>query len=472
MRFLLTCAYTVLAVLCLDYGIVCASGVRGSASPDGEARTIRCSAKLTGMPEDVQVPVALDGTQRIGQLYVRVESAGCKTERFVPGESLQFPYHYKCTISPADADTVRLVFHACYEDGTVSPDEIVRIDNRADLVPSGLARVARVTGRTPYGETLPNPNRTDERFDVGGTDLGIIWAMDDRRVGILFGDSYGSDFEHPAGGEPTGSNWRCNLLAFSGDHDLEDGLTITDMMSDAQGRAAEVVHARKDKSGRGDWTAIPTAAIRAAGTDYLHYMMVRRWGGPKDWDTNYSALCRSTDGGRTWQPTSVRYDSLSHFAQVAYACREGYVYMIGTQSGRSGSAYLARCREADMEVPGAYHYWNGARGWVAGDEQAATPVFNDTTGEISLMYHKKYDRWIVLYFCKRRYAIVMRDAASVAGPWSRAKVVASGREYPQLYGSYLHPWKDDEDRVYFLMSMWKPYNVFLMRLDIGIRDGK
>ena len=47
--------------------------------------------------------------------------------------------------------------------------------------------------------------------------------------------------------------------------------------------------------------------------------------------------------------------------------------------------------------------------------------------------------------------------------WSAGEVAASGRDYPGLYGGYLHPWFLNGDRIYWLMSQWDPYNVFLMR---------
>lgn len=44
----------------------------------------------------------------------------------------------------------------------------------------------------------------------------------------------------------------------------------------------------------------------------------------------------------------------------------------------------------------------------------------------------------------------------------RAELLASGREYPALYGAYPHPWALDGPELYWCMSQWHPYNVFLM----------
>lgn len=45
--------------------------------------------------------------------------------------------------------------------------------------------------------------------------------------------------------------------------------------------------------------------------------------------------------------------------------------------------------------------------------------------------------------------------------------LANGREYAQLYGSYIHPLSVTGDNLYFTMSMWMPYNVFLMKAELA-----
>ena len=65
-------------------------------------------------------------------------------------------------------------------------------------------------------------------------------------------------------------------MLFSDDQDLSDGLTINGATMDESGKnAREICYGGKDGSGNGDWTSIPTAAIRANGIDYVHYMNIR-----------------------------------------------------------------------------------------------------------------------------------------------------------------------------------------------------
>src|SRR5690606_14070224 len=62
------------------------------------------------------------------------------------------------------------------------------------LVLSNVKQIARVTGTPLPGEAIASPNSTAEQFDVAGTDLGIMWALDQSRIGIFFGDTNGAGF--------------------------------------------------------------------------------------------------------------------------------------------------------------------------------------------------------------------------------------------------------------------------------------
>ena len=67
----------------------------------------------------------------------------------------------------------------------------------------------------------------------------------------------------------------------------------------------------KRLSGNGDWTSIPTAAIRANGIDYVHYFNMRNWTG---WITNYSGIYKSADNGLTWAKCKdITFSSYSFF---------------------------------------------------------------------------------------------------------------------------------------------------------------
>jgi hypothetical protein len=72
----------------------------------------------------------------------------------------------------------------------------------------------------------------------------------------------------------------------------------------------------------------------------------------------------------------------------------------------------------------------------------------------------------MMYLNEDKYAIVLRTADCLAGPWSDEWTVASGREYPQLYAPYILPRWNDGAEIYFTMSLFGPYNVSLMQTSL------
>lgn len=416
--------------------------------------------------KNVSATLQFDNLDAIAYLLVK-KSGGDPFSRQISRSELGDDYAFTYAIQASDPASFRLVLTAHYNDGNVSNELSLQVDNRWGFFIRRVTRIARVTGRPRAEERFASPNNTATTWNVGGTDLGVVWEMAPGTYGLFFGDTYGHDFvPNPGSPGPNGGSWRSNVLAFSADTDLEDGLTLSDMATDDGGNAREIIYSAKDLSGSGDWTSIPTAAIRANGADYVHYFNMRSWTG---WVTNYSGLYKSTDNGQTWaRCEGVEFSSNSPFGQVGYFKRDGYVYMVGTQTGRDSPARLARFREADIENLSEYTYWDGVAGqWVRGDESRATVAIDDKVGELSFIYNENLGKWIIAYFNGDRYEITMRTAEDITGPWSAPYTLASGRDYAQLYGSYIHPLSVTGNRLYFLMSMWLPYNVFLMKAELA-----
>ena len=299
----------------------------------------------------------------IDYLLVR-KSVGDSYSAKINQSELTSDYIFNYTIQKTDPQNFRLVLAAFYKDGNMSKELSLNVDNRWGFFIRNVTRIARVTGSIINGENFPSPNNTATKWNVGGTDLGIIWEMQPGKYGIFFGDTFGYDFKpNPANPGPNGGSWRSNVLAFSEDNDLEDGLSFSNMVTDDKGYAREIIYGGKDSSGNGDWTSIPTAAIRANGIDYVHYFNMRNWTG---WVTNYSGIYKSADNGLTWAKCKdITFSSYSFFGQVGYFKKDGYVYMIGTQTGRDSNAKLARFHETDIENKTAYEYWNASTNqWI------------------------------------------------------------------------------------------------------------
>ena len=146
-----------------------------------------------------------------------------------------------------------------------------------------------------------SPARTDERYDVHGTDLGIMFTHGDRTM-ALFGDTFGR-----CGAD--GNAWRSNVMFETGAGDPDEGMTILGAVpTDARGQAAALVQGAHMPNGVGEVTVIPTAAPGTGDAMYMRVMSVRDWNAPGGWNTNYSALARSVDGGHTWSilPATMR----------------------------------------------------------------------------------------------------------------------------------------------------------------------
>jgi hypothetical protein len=73
------------------------------------------------------------------------------------------------------------------------------------------------------------------------------------------------------------------------------------------------------------------------------------------------------------------------------------------------------------------------------------------------------------YLDSGQKALVIREAANLWGPWSPPLPLASDQGFPGLYGAYMHPWyvENDGETVYFTMSQWGPYAVFLMKAKLA-----
>ncbi|MGH4016672.1 MAG: DUF4185 domain-containing protein [Pseudonocardiaceae bacterium] len=310
-------------------------------------------------------------------------------------------------------------------------------------------RVALLTGAGSI-------NETDVRYQVSGTDLGIMWNDKRGQVLLAFGDTFGTGWtgSDPVSGSPTELDWRSNTLARSSDHDPSDGLSFYDFITDYPGHAKELVPSLKQD--HVEMTTIPTGGVNISGRNYMAYMSVRHYGpGAGQWTTNYSAIAYSDDDGQTWvqAPGTRRLntpDFDDHFQMIAYAQQDRFVYAFGTSNGRFGSAYLARVPEQKLLDQAAYEYWSDS-GWKRGDSVIAAPIVPGPVGELSICFNETLHRWMMMYLDESRAAIVVRLAPQPAGPWSPPITVATAEKYPTLYGGFFHP-ASNSTEIYFTMT--------------------
>ncbi|MFC3963753.1 DUF4185 domain-containing protein [Nocardia jiangsuensis] len=318
-----------------------------------------------------------------------------------------------------------------------------------------VSLVQQVTG--PGSE-----NRTDMRWSVDGTDLGFAYESKPGEVAVVFGDTFGAGWG-PGGAGGEDEDWRSNVLGFSTDRDLADGMTIDTMVQDSPCHAAELLGSRKIKNW--ETTTIPTSGFALGDRQYLSYMSVNRWDRiPGLWWTNHGGLAWSDDGGRTWtKDQHAKWENLfglGRFQVAAMVPHDDYVYMFGTPNGRIGVAGLARVARADVLNKSAYQYWvNGS--WAPAAENQATPLFLGMASELSVRHDAASGQWQMTYLDSLSGAIVLRTAAEPQGVWSDAVPLVSTADYPKAYGGFIHPWSTGRD-LYLLLSAWDSYNVYLM----------
>ena len=228
-----------------------------------------------------------------------------------------------------------------------------------------------------------------------------------------------------------------------------------------------------------EYTVIPTNGISVGGRIYIHFMSIRSW---FPWTVNYAGIAYSDDDGKTFTRVDGLFPPDSNFAQVSFVRDGGYVYLFGIPAGRSGGVKLARVESDKILDKNAYSYCKMADGaplWV-GSEAEADIIVPGPVGELSVQWNPYLNSWLMLYLNdkdepgdKRRW-IEARTSPSLGKPWSAERFVIAPAELSSMggwgiYGPYMHPvyTEGDGKTVYFMLSMWSHYNVFLlqMRLD-------
>lgn len=319
----------------------------------------------------------------------------------------------------------------------------------------GATTIARLTGPGSI-------NQTDTRWGVYGCDLGHMFEFQDR-IYMVFGDTLGAPAADPFFSVPH-ADWRSNVLAWSPlPQDPSQGLKFGGMITDRPGHAKELLSSKKVNGD--EQTVIPTYGLAVDDRMFLHFMSVKEWGGPGEWTLNYSGLAYSDDEGQNWtKDPAATWPGTSNFGQVAFLEQADHVYVFGIPHGRHGGVQLARVPRRSLLDLASYRYWDGRR-WQT-DIGAASTIAPGPVGELSVRWNSHYERWVMMYLNDPAYRIELRTAPELTGPWDAARVVVTGQEFPQLYAPYITTrWNEGPD-IYFTMSLFGPYAVYLMRTSL------
>ncbi len=356
-----------------------------------------------------------------------------------------------------------LLLTACARTTPLPPR--LRIDPDASWVLAGVAdveQVAQLTGPSSI-------NRTDA-YGVAGTDLGSMFNVADRTY-FVFGDTFGYRTPGMSGGG--GQDWRSNAMAVTTDDEPSEGITFDGFISDASGRAIELIPARKQD--RVEITCIPTHGIAVGSTMYLYFMSVNHWGPPGVWMANYSGMAKSVDEGQSWEVLEEpRWDGAGNFIQVSpvkIRNDDGTIdiYFWSIPAGRFGGVQLMKVPETEIERMSSYRYFagtapDGSPVWREDPDEAVT-IVDDRVGELSVMWNEYLERWIMTYLGGPG-DLILREGLTPWGPWGDPITVLTQQSDPGLYGPFMNPRYVEKggETVYFALSRWGPYNVYWMRM--------
>jgi hypothetical protein len=352
------------------------------------------------------------------------------------------------------------------------------------------AKILQLTDDRDRARRIPTRSRTATRAGMTGTDLGCSFEHNGK-LWFLFGDSRG---------RPGDKDFMAWADATSPD-DLELHIPVA---RDGLFRPISVPGV-----GMGAYE-VPSHGISIDGVMY----MVSTAGHSPEKTMLRSLLSRSTsDGGRF----EVLYElSKDAFINVALVRARGSkhqglpvedtVFFFGSGDYRVSSPKLAYVPSGRIGRKGAIRYLktvlDGKPVWSKNESDAINLFDHPVVGELSVSWVEPLQRWVMLYKGGRLEGIYMRSATAPWGPWTEPESIYDAWT-DNGYAKFMHAsWqkgrKDnfhdagmenrwggpyapyfidrfttgDKDRcsIYYTMSTWNPYEVVLMRSDIGFPE--
>lgn len=307
---------------------------------------------------------------------------------------------------------------------------------------------------------------------VGGTDEGFPCYDSTRdRYYMFFGDTFRY-------GETQRGNWRSNVMAWSDDKTLSDGLDIRGFHKDEKKGdiAAPIIDGLHQN--RYEETKIPTGSICIDGVIYMYYFSKVSWDKdvPPAQSMNYGGCVKSTDGGKTFEripdltwtdhcvddPNKPNQQTVENIetlisldinGRITYDIdvtehegyrftqnypldgKDGYIYIFGQGGFRTSYVSLARVKKADIEKFDEYEYLtdyqaDGTPVWVKG--RAGLNILHDYDfygeekgfvykyrgWEMSVSYNAYLQKWCFFMPTSRDgFGIYMSCADKPYGPY-------------------------------------------------------
>ncbi|MGH3821830.1 MAG: DUF4185 domain-containing protein [Pseudonocardiaceae bacterium] len=334
-------------------------------------------------------------------------------------------------------------------------------------------------------------NRTESKFAIIGTDLGVSFVHRDRLY-FLFGDTWRVGHTTP--------NDDLDAIAYCTDMNADDGLQLT-FLPQAPLVPGIVLGAFE----------VPLDGVSWNGGMYVFFSTDHRRAGIYTL-MGRSILARSDSNGLdfTFLYEISRHKFVNLSTMIVDAREHGLpgngpqLVVFGSGRYRSSDVYLAVKPAAKLEEPGGFLFYAGGLSqphWSR-NEDSAVPLFGaGCVGELSVRWNPLLDAWMCLYnadWPADRSAvggIVMRWAKRPYGPWSRGDLVFSvndglgkfmhlpnvdhtqegfgsdrSADLGGMYGPYQIPQyarrSKNGAQIYFTMSTANPYQTMLMTVTI------
>lgn len=244
-----------------------------------------------------------------------------------------------------------------------------------------------------------------------------------------------------------------------------------------------------------DFSTVPAGGISLNNKIYLYMMQVLDWGVSPP--PARALLLKSEDDskifsqvpGVTWGVSNKMINT--KFVNVApvLSKKDGYVYLFGTGTYRGSAVYLARVSPDNIENLGEYSYYAEGGNW-SGNPDDAIAVVDGQIGELSAQWNSFLDKWVMMYYDVFGGGVAVRTSKEPWGEWSKPAIVfkenpASLEQFAKynerttkcllgslecdeyfatIYAPYVLPdeFQNSGNRLYFTISLWSPYTIFLM----------
>jgi len=359
------------------------------------------------------------------------------------------------------------------------------------FIEGSTAKVCQLTGDFDRSRGQPAISRTGERFGVPATDLGNAFEHKGRLY-FLFGDTWAP-----------GARWMRDPIAYTTSADSEKIELQFPVDDDGKFRPINVPGIRHLVF------EVPGGGISVGDTMYIVFVTDHS---PKK-IMGRAVLAASEDDGYNFK---YLYDlSTEKFLNVAMAeVKPGQieglptpadtVLIWGSGEYRRSNPYLACIPSEKIRDKSAIRYFagldeSGKPIWKESETDAVSLFEHPTIGEFSVVWCDQLRHWFMLYNSMFPRGIVFRCAKNPWGPWSDAQIIFNplrdgygifmhsplfkeadgvhlsdvGREktWGGEYGPYMlkRYFRGDSRRctIYYAMSTWNPYQVMIMRSDIG-----